>query len=166
MYIKPTEEQIQVALDNEWSREQAERGYDIFEYNNTGLLDIERIDCEFCGFAEDGTTEVCDEDCAREAERTGFCKIIPIEELPKGFRWPYHIWVDTPENREAIKRFCEEGKVKQYSFDILVNENDGINEEKIAKILEDNGLCVLGADWKASWTEKDYNLGLPPYCSD
>ena len=111
MYIKPTEEQIQAAMDDGWSREQAERGYDIFDCNGSGLLEINRIDCIYVGW-DDEYTEVTDEDCAREAERTGFCKIIPVDELPEDFNIcfggnsRYFGWIDTPENRKAIEDYC------------------------------------------------------------
>lgn len=99
MYIKPTEEQIKEAIEEGWSEETATRGYDIFDYDNTGLLQIERIDDIFWD------SDVTDEDCAREAVKTGFCKIIPVEELPKDFFAPYYIWVDTEENRKKIKEY-------------------------------------------------------------
>ena len=54
--------------------------------------------------------------------------------------------------------------VTQFAVDI---EDDGnIDEEEIAKILEDAGLIVLGTAWKASWTEDDYHHSRPPYASD
>lgn len=108
MYKKPTAEGIQYAIDDGWSKETAERGYDIFDFNGTGLLEIERIDACYDIVGEDETT---DEDCAIEAERSGFCKIIPVNELPNPFiisnedgRW--FGWIDTPENRKAIKDYC------------------------------------------------------------
>ena len=106
MYIKPTEEQIECGMEWGWSREQCERGYDIFDYDGTGLLEINRIDDVFVGFGEDGSTEVDDNDCAVEAERSGFCKIIPIDELPENFNRRYFGWIDTPENRNNIKKWC------------------------------------------------------------
>ena len=111
MFEKPTQEGIKWAMNEGWSREHAERGYDIFDHDGTGLLEINRIDAVYVGF-DDGFTAVDDEDCAREAERTGFCKIIPVEELPENFeingdsaRW--FGWVDTEENRKAIADYCE-----------------------------------------------------------
>lgn len=43
---------------------------------------------------------------AKEAKRIGFCKIIPVKELPKGFDMRYFGWIDTPENRKAIENYC------------------------------------------------------------
>ena len=111
-YKKPTKEQIEWAMDDGWSREVAERGYDIFDFDGIGLLEINRIDCEYVGWEDDGYTEVTDEDCAIEAERSGFCKIIPVDELPDPFiiygdDRRYFGWVDTPENRKAIKEYCD-----------------------------------------------------------
>ena len=54
--------------------------------------------------------------------------------------------------------------IVQYSVDI---EYDGkIDDKKITKILEDAGLIVIGAAWKASWTNDDYCHGRKPYSSD
>ena len=106
MYMKPSKEQIEVGIELGWDREICERGYDIFDCNGTGLLEINRIDDIYVGWGEDGTTEVTDEDCAREAERSGFCKIIPVKELPKKFEYRYFGWIDTPENRENIAKYA------------------------------------------------------------
>ena len=103
MYIKPTKEQIEIAIEDGWDKEVAERGYDIFDCGGTGLLAIERLDIIYAC----SEYEVTDEDCAREAEQTGFCKIIPINELPREFDDKYYVWIDTPENREAIRKYCE-----------------------------------------------------------
>lgn len=106
-YKKPTKEQIEYAIDDGWPMEIAERGYDIFDFDGTGLLEINRIDCEYAGWAEDGTTDVDDDDCAHEAEKSGFCKIIPVDELPENFDRRYFGWIDTPENRKAIRDYCD-----------------------------------------------------------
>lgn len=106
-YRKPSKEQIKFAMEDDWSKETAERGYDIFEFGGTGLLEINRIDSEWCEWDEDGLTDVDDEDCAIEAERSGFCKIIPVDELPENFDRRYFGWVDTPENRKAIQDYCD-----------------------------------------------------------
>ena len=54
--------------------------------------------------------------------------------------------------------------IVQYSVDI---EYDGkINEEEFVKILENAGLVVMGASWKASWTNDDYEQSKPPYSWD
>ena len=109
MYVKTTKEGIKQAIENGWNKEAAERGYDIFEFNRTGLLEIERIDA--C-YAEYNCEDVTDDDCAIEAERSKFCKIIPIDELPSPFMIHGHDgrqygWVDTPENRKAIEEYID-----------------------------------------------------------
>ncbi len=114
-YIKPTEKGIRFAMDFGWNKEQAERGYGIFDYDGTGILDVEAIlDCYPSNELEENlnSEEILDEVWAHEAERTGFCKIIPVEELPENFehegnslRW--YGWVDTPENRKAIEKYCQ-----------------------------------------------------------
>ena len=101
-YHYPTEEGIKEAIEEGWTEEQARRGFDIFDYNGTGLLHIEKIDD--CFFGAD--FENSDYLAAKEAKRIGFCKIIPVKELPKEFDMRYFGWIDTPENRKAIENYC------------------------------------------------------------
>jgi hypothetical protein len=98
-YRKPMEDEIACGLEEGWSKEACERGYDIFDYDGTGLLNISRIDDVFAW------SDVTDIDCAIEAERSGFCKIIPVEELPEHFSYKCFGWIDTPENRKAIEDY-------------------------------------------------------------
>ena len=107
MYIKPTKEQIKNGMEWGWSKEQCERGYDIFDYDGTGMLNIEAIYDVYCSTNDDEGYN--DEECAREAVRSGFCKIIPINKLPKNFPYKYYIWIDTQENRKAIEKYCNRG---------------------------------------------------------
>ena len=109
MYRKPTKNNIEWAMNEGWSKEDAERGYTHFDFDGTGLLEIERIDACYDSSDSDDTT---DEDCAYEAERSGFCKIIPISELPNPFTdgkhdLRYFGWIDTPKNRERIKEYAD-----------------------------------------------------------
>lgn len=113
MYTKPKKEFIEDAIYDGWAPAvAAERGYDIFDFDGTGLLEIERIDAVYLG--NDVVENVpTDEDCAREAELSGFCKIIPIDELPNPFivngeDRRYFGWVDTPENRLAISMYRDQ----------------------------------------------------------
>lgn len=105
-YNYPTEEGIKYAMKEGWTREQAERGFEIFDFDGLGLLEIEAI----CDCYPDGDYD--DEEAAREAERIGYCKIIPAEEIPKTFilnDYPrnYYGWIDTPENRKKIKEISD-----------------------------------------------------------
>lgn len=107
-YVKPTAEQIECGIEYGWPREVCERGYDIFDYDGTGLLGIEAIADVYLGSGDD--TGYSDEACAREAERSGFCKIIPVDELPNPFtihgdNARFFGWIDTPENRKAIQEY-------------------------------------------------------------
>ena len=115
MYIKPSEilkdltDEEREYLEGEYDKELLERGYDIFDFNCTGLLEIERLDAIYCGYCGENVgvfDDVSDEDCAIEAERSGFCKIIPVDELPKNFEYRYFGWIDTPENRKNIRNYC------------------------------------------------------------
>jgi len=119
-YNYPTAEGIKFAMGKGWSREQAKRGFEIFDFDGLGILEIEAIgDCY-----PDGDYD--DEAAAREAERTGYCKIIPAEEIPETFilnDYPrnYYGWVDTPENRKKIKEnsdyYAKQEKKQMINFD-------------------------------------------------
>lgn len=108
-YNYPTAEGIKFAMEEGWTREQAERGFEIFDFEGTGLLEVEAIfDCY-----PDGNGD--DDEAAKEAERTGYCKIIPIDELPNPFiiygsDRRFFGWVDTPENRKHIEEFAKQEK--------------------------------------------------------
>ena len=110
MYVKPTREQVEYAISDGCTREEAERGYTVFDFDGTGLLEIEAIGDVYlhCGDANGYD----DDACAHEAERSGFCKNIPIDELPNPFiiygdNRRYFGWVDTPENRKRIFEWKE-----------------------------------------------------------
>ena len=108
----PTEEGIKFAIEQGWSKEQAERGFEIFDFDGLDLLEIEAIgDCYPDQIYDD-------EAAAREAERTGYCKIIPVNELPDPFiideiSRRYFGWVDTPENRKRIESFTKENHMSR-----------------------------------------------------
>lgn len=110
MYIKPTEKMIIEGMKLGWDREESERGYVICDFDGTGLLEIERLDDVVLNTDDERYYDVMDEDCAIEAERSGFCKIIPVDELPKNMIYDgndrrYFGWIDTPENRRRISDF-------------------------------------------------------------
>ena len=73
------------------------KGYGIFDFDGTGMLEIQKID-ETNKFADD-------EGAVEQAIKDGV-KIIPIEELPENFERRYLGWIDTPENRKKIEDFC------------------------------------------------------------
>lgn len=108
MYIAPTDDMVEEGMQFGWSEEQCRRGYDIFDWNGYGLLIVEMLADVYVGSPlQDYVT---DDDCVAEAERSGFCKIIPVDELPEHMiedgsdrRW--YGWVDTPDNRKRINEF-------------------------------------------------------------
>ena len=112
-YVKPTQKQIEFAISQGWSRDEAERGYAIFNYDGLGLYEIEAIGDVYVRFKGNGVYQLDtnggydDDACAVEAERSGYCKIIPVNELPDNFERKYFGWIDTPENRKAIKNYCD-----------------------------------------------------------
>ena len=116
-YIKPTREMIEHAVAEGWSYEDAERGYAIFDFDCTGMLEIEAIGAVYCfDWCASGYD---DEACAHEAEHSGFCKIIPVDELPENMYYEDHNrrwfgWVDTLENRRRISEFfADQNHVKE-----------------------------------------------------
>ena len=73
------------------------KGYDIFDFDGIGMLEIEKIDEENI-FTDD-------EEAVEQAIKDGI-KIIPIEELPENFDRRYLGWIDTEENRKKIAEYC------------------------------------------------------------
>ena len=73
------------------------KGYNIFDFDGTGMLEIEKIDEENI-FTDD-------EEAVEQAIKDGI-KIIPIEELPENFDRRYLGWIDTEENRKRIAEYC------------------------------------------------------------
>lgn len=107
MYKKPTKKGIRHAMNCGWTKEQAKRGYEIFNFNGLDLFEIECIGD--CYLADE---DIDDEAASVEAERSGFCKIIPTNELPNpfvidGIDRRYFGWIDTSENRRAIADYCK-----------------------------------------------------------
>lgn len=82
-----------------WGAENCNKGYDVFNYDGTGLLEIEAI----------GDVEAFDSDdeAVKQAVLDGI-EIIPIEQLPinmpKNMR--FYGWIDTEENRRNIAKYC------------------------------------------------------------
>ncbi len=105
-YNYPTKKGIEFAMENGWTKEQAERGFEIFDFDGTGMLEIEAI----CDCYPNGNYD--DEEAAKEAERINYCKIIPVDELPNpfiydGYSRRYFGWVDTSDNRKRIENYCK-----------------------------------------------------------
>ena len=89
---KITEEMIMDAMDNGWTREDAERGYAIFtsDYGN-GAEHIQKLD--------DMDVFEDDEEAAKQAEKDGI-KLIHDMKFDGENTADY---IDTPENRELLK---------------------------------------------------------------
>lgn len=83
---------------NDWGLEKVNIGYDVFNFDGTGMLQIEAIG--------DVDAFESDEDAVEEAIADGV-KIIPIYELPDNFDRKYLGWIDTPENRKIIEEYCK-----------------------------------------------------------
>lgn len=83
---------------NNWGLENVNKGYETFDFDGTGMLQIEAIG--------DVDAFESDEDAVEEAIANGI-KIISVHELPDNFDRRYLGWIDTPENREAIEQYCK-----------------------------------------------------------
>ena len=81
----------------DWGVENCNRGYEIFDFDGTGMLEVNKID-ELCVFEDD-------EEAVEQAIKDGV-KFIPIEELPENFDRRYLGWIDTEENRKRIAEYC------------------------------------------------------------
>lgn len=90
------EEEVKEVVD-EWSPELCNKGYDVFDFDGTGLLEIEAI----------GYVGAFDDDEATIRAIADGIKIIPVEDLPDNFDRKYLGWIDTPENRKAIQNYCK-----------------------------------------------------------
>lgn len=95
-YWNNNEEEVEY-IASEWKAEDCNKGYAIFDYDGTGLLEINKID-------DVGAFE-SDEEATEQAIKDGI-KIIPVEELPESFNRRYLGWIDTPENRKRIEEYC------------------------------------------------------------
>lgn len=89
---------IEVVI-SDWGLENVNKGYGVFNFDGTGMLEIECIG--------DVDAFKSDEDAVEEAIADGV-KIIPIYELPNNFDRKYLGWIDTPENRKVIGNYCME----------------------------------------------------------
>ena len=85
------------AVVSEWGVENCNKGYAIFDFDGTGMLEIEAI----------GDVGCFDDEIATECAIEDGIKIIPVEELPENFDRKYLGWIDTPENRKQIKEYCD-----------------------------------------------------------
>ena len=105
-YTPPTTEGIGYAILDGYTADAAIRGYTVMELfiGKFSIQKIERIDVAYNDIKRLNLNPPDDEDCARHAKKTGFAKIIPVEELPDGFEYKEFYWIDTPENREKIRQ--------------------------------------------------------------
>lgn len=96
-FYKNDEEWLEEIV-GEWGSELCNKGYDIFDFDGTGMLEINRIDAVWAFES--------DEKAVEQAIKDGV-KIIPVEELPENFDRRYLGWIDTEENRKQIKEYCD-----------------------------------------------------------
>lgn len=94
-------------------------GYAITDFDNTGMLEIQRI-------ADAGIFE-SDEEAVEQAIKDGI-KLIPVNELPETFDRRYLGWLDTQENREAIRDYCHGKHDTKGSFLVIEVYERGIDK--------------------------------------
>ena len=75
------------------------KGYVIAAFDFTDMLEVER---------DDSMNVYEDDEQAVEAAVADGIRIIPVDELPENSDRRYYGWIDTPENRRAIQRYCDE----------------------------------------------------------
>lgn len=90
------DKEVETAVED-WTVAVCNRGYEIFDFDGTGMLEINKVDA--VGAFKD------DEEAVEQAIKDGL-KVIPVEELPENFERRYLGWIDTPENRKAIQDYC------------------------------------------------------------
>ena len=89
-------EQVYTVVED-WGVELCNKGYDTFNYDGLGLLEIEAI----------GDVDAFDDDEAVNHAIADGVKIIPVEELPEKFDKKFFGWIDTPENRRNILEYVD-----------------------------------------------------------
>jgi hypothetical protein len=73
------------------------KGYVIAAFNFTDMLEV-----------DDSMNIFEDDEQTVEAAVADGIRIIPVDELPENFDRRYYGWIDTPENRRAIQRYCDQ----------------------------------------------------------
>lgn len=81
----------------------SEKGWSIFDFDGTGMMEVQKLD-ESNKFAND-------EEAVATAITEGV-RVIPVEELPANFERKYLGWIDTPENRMAIRKYANRQAMK------------------------------------------------------
>ena len=89
-------EQVYTVVED-WGVELCNKGYDTFDYDGLGLLEIEAII----------DVDAFDDDEAVNHAIADGVKIIPVEELPEKFDKKFLGWIDTPENRRNILEYVD-----------------------------------------------------------
>ena len=121
------EEEVE-AMVEEWGIENCNKGYSIFDFDGTGMLEVNKIDY-LCVFEDD-------EAAVEQAIKDGMT-FIPVEELPENFERRYLGWIDTPENRKQIELWCGyQASDFGYFDDYLesINETQAIDRRCVTKV--------------------------------
>lgn len=108
-----------------WGVDRCNKGYDIFDFNNSGLLEIDAI--------VDVMAFCTKEEAVEHAIRDGV-KVIPVEELPENFDMKRLGWLDTMENRDAILKYTDkycEGRQVSHQTEVKNGIGSGKDEDRI-----------------------------------
>ena len=98
-------ERVVKEIVNTWGADRCNKGYDIFDVEGTGMLEIEAIS---------DVSAYDDDEAVRRAVADGI-KVIPVDELPAYMPEDMrrHGWIDTEENRKRIADYCESLNTKE-----------------------------------------------------
>ena len=141
-YVPPTDEEVEWLLDSGWTEDEARKGYAVCNYDGTGLFGIECLENMGC----DNDTA-----CAIHANENGI-PIIPINELPENFEMRWYGWIDTPENRANIKKYC--------------GIEDTKNESEEKKMENQNQIDIIGCHIVKLANEFNHTLVSDNYATD
>lgn len=123
MAIRPTEKEKALGREFGWDGHALETGYEIMSFCDCSLpngacpLDVEAVmDMgTFERYYEENRDNLpediaIDDMAALQALEDGYCKIVPIDELPEKLpeKYKFFGWVDTPENRKILEKVAEE----------------------------------------------------------
>lgn len=133
-YRRPTDKEKEDLVKQGYMEVDARRGYMLSQYNSTGMLEITTLLPHVFG---DGVA-------AQQAKRDGI-SLIPLEELPRDFNLRYEGWIDTPSNREAIRKYCLKNKISNERINkaLEILKDNGVEEDECIVVLQALGYALL-----------------------
>lgn len=160
MNLYNNNEEVIKEIVDEWGSDKCNQGYDIFDYDGTGLLEIEAI-MDVGAFDDESAVD-------RAVNRDGI-KIIPVTELPINIPtdMKFYGWIDTEENRKKLEIFCNINREVCISVKLLYEKygNDlsfcsiRVDEDYYDLVINEQVVCMDGEECIINkHTEKGYVL--------